>query len=62
MEMRDVHLQGAKYLALAGWASRTLSVSCEPLSRARASIADTFERSENATIALACWAIKPLAK
>ena len=57
-----MHSQGAKRLALAGWTGRTLSVSREPLSLTRASITDTFERNENATIALACWAIEPLAK
>ena len=56
----EMHLRGAKHLVLTGWASRTLSASC--LSRARASIADTFEQSENAAIALAHWAIKPLVK
>ena len=58
----EMHSRGAKRLALVGWAGRTLSASREPLSRARASIADTFEWSENAAIALAHWAIEPLAK
>ena len=40
----------------------TLSANREPLSLARASIADTFDRSKNAAIALACWAIEPVAK
>ena len=55
----EMILRGAKCLALAGWADRTLSVSHEPLSLVRASIADTFE---DAAITLAHWAIKPLAK
>ena len=58
----EMHSRGTKRLALAGWAGRTLSASCEPLSCTHASIMDTFERSENAAIALARWAIEPLAK
>ena len=55
----DMHSRGAKHLALAGWGGRTLSASREPLMRVI--ITDTFERSENAAIALAHWAIDPLA-
>ena len=57
-----MHSRGIKRLALAGCAGRTLSASREPLSLTRASIADTFEWSENAAIALARWVIEPLAK
>ena len=58
----EMHSRGAKRLALTGWAGRTLSASREPLSCACATIADMFERSENAAIALARWAIKPITK
>ena len=58
----EMHLRGAKCLALAGWAGRTMSTSRELLSLAHTSIADTFEWSKNAAITLARWAIEPLAK
>ena len=58
----EMHLRGVKRLVFVGWAGRTLSASHELLSRARASIANMFERSKNAAITLACWAIEPLAK
>ena len=58
----EMHLRGTKHLVLVGWAGRTLSASREPLSLVCASIVDMFELSKNATIALARWAIKPLAK
>ena len=48
-------------LALVGWAGRTVDTEHD-LFRARATIVYTFERSENAAIALAHWAIEPLAK
>ena len=57
--MQDMVCHGDAFvhLVLARWAGWTLSASHEPLSHARASIADTFEWSENAAIALACWAV-----